>query len=297
MLSIMEKEKIESLIQNIIGKEATIISPVMGGMMNQSFLIKYNNKEYILYIPTEHANEMVDRKLEKENQSIVSDLGITSKNIYFDIASGIKINEFIKGSSIDKLNTFDYQKVADIFHTLHASTLKAKEAYKPFDRFLNIYEKEADEFIKEREEKYIKLRSFLFSYKEELESHPLVLSHNDAQRSNIVKSEDSKYYFIDFEFVANNDEIYDIACFGNGLVAEGRKLLDAYYINPTKEQIKTFYLWRIFISLQWYNVAISKHYHGEGEVTGYDFLAVAKHFLDNATNAFNNLLIEVENIK
>ena len=88
--------------------------------------------------------------------------------------------------------------------------------------------------------------------------------------------------------MGNNDEIYDIATFGNGSVQEGYKLLEVYFDNkPNRENKLRYYLWRIFISLQWHNVAITKHFRGEGKTHGYDFLSVANYFLTNAKEAYD----------
>ncbi len=291
----MTKEKVEELLIKVLGEGAKIVHEMLGGMMNISYLVKdKNDKKYIIYIPTEQANEMVDRPLEKEHQRIIYELGLTSKNVYFDEKAGIKINEFIEGDSLDKIAGFDYDKIATIFHKLHNSVMLSRVDYAPFTRFINEYEKEALQY-EEPSQIYKELRDFLFSKRNFLESQPLVLSHNDAQRSNIVKTPNDEYYFIDFEFVGNNDEIYDIAAFGNGTVTEGRKLLEKYYDNnPSDNEIRRFYLWRIYISLQWYNVAITKHYRGEGEKHGFNFLDVANHFLTNAKDAYDGYHLEIK---
>ena len=294
----MEISEINKLIESVLGKGAEIVSPLVGGMMNISYIIKDSNgKKYVLYISTEQANEMVNRPLEKEHQRIINALGITSKNVYFDTEKGIKINEYIEGSSLDYVNSFDYEKVARLFKHLHASNVYSREDYAPFERFINTYEKEALSF-EEPSLKYQELRDFLFTHKEYLESQRKALCHNDAQRSNIIQTPDDEYYFIDFEFVGNNDPIYDIAAFGNGLVSEGRKLLEKYFDNnPSDDQIKRYYLWRVFISLQWYNVAVTKHYRGEGEKHNYNFLDVAKHFLNNAQDAYDGYKLEIREDK
>ncbi len=291
----MTKEKIEELLVKVLGEGAEIVHEMLGGMMNISYLVKdKNDKKYIIYIPTEQANEMVNRPLEKEHQRIIYELGLTSKNVYFDEKTGIKINEFIEGDSLDKIAGFDYDKIATMFHKLHNSVMLSRVDYAPFTRFINEYEKEALQY-EEPSQIYKELRDFLFSKRNFLESQPLVLSHNDAQRSNIVKTPNDEYYFIDFEFVGNNDEIYDIAAFGNGTVSEGRKLLEKYYDNnPSDNEIRRFYLWRIYISLQWYNVAITKHYRGEGEKHGFNFLDVANHFLTNAKDAYDGYHLEIK---
>ena len=291
----MTNNEINNLLKDVLGEGSSIVSPLVGGMMNISYIIKdKNNKKYVLYISTEQANEMVDRPLEKEHQAIAASLGITSKNIYFDTTKGIKINEYIEGTSIDKINEFDYEKIAKLFHIFHSSKQLSKLDYNPFSRFINQYEKEAKEYQKELDPLYVKLREFLFTYKDYLESQKKVLSHNDAQRSNIVKDENDNYFLIDFEFVGNNDEIYDIATFGNGRVEEGRKLLDYYFVNPSRDEIKRYYLWRIYVSLQWYNVAIVKHFRGEGKAHGFNFLDVASFFLNNANDAYKGYQKEIQ---
>ena len=134
----MENLEIQNLITKVLGEGAEIVSPLVGGMMNISYIVKdKSGKKYVLYISTEQANEMVDRPLEKEHQRIVYELGITSKNVYFDAEKGIKINEFIEGSSIDKVEEFDYKKLAIMFKTLHSSPILSREDYAPFNRFEN----------------------------------------------------------------------------------------------------------------------------------------------------------------
>ncbi len=274
-----------SLIKEILGENARIVSPLIGGMMNESFIVSANDKEYVLYIPTAQANEMVDRVLEKENHSLVYALGITSKNVYFNTETGVKINEFLSGSSLDKIDEYDIKKVAKVLQILHNSSKISQEDYNPFPRLL-AYESEANSLKENEDELYNEIRSFLFSNRAYLESQKKVLSHNDAQKSNIVKSDDGNYYLIDFEFMGNNDEIYDIATFGNASVKEGFSLLNEYAPNPSIDLKKRYYLWRVFISLQWYNVALVKHYRGEGEVHHFNFLDVAAHFLNNANEAY-----------
>ncbi len=278
-------------IKKIIKSEITSIEPLLGGMMNESKLVTTSKGRFVLYLPTTQANEMVDRKLEKSDQLIAYSLGVTSKNIYFDTTTGIKVNEFIEGHSLDKVNEFDYSKIATLLHKLHSSKELSVANYNPFTRFVN-YENEAKQYLDINTSDYLEVRNFLFKHKDFLESQPLVFSHNDFQRSNVIKANDSEYKMIDFEFTGNNDEIYDIACFGNGEVKEGFNLLNSYFDNPNEEQTLRFYLWRILISLQWRNVALIKHFRGEGKTHGFDFTSVAKHFMDNAKEAYSSIASE-----
>lgn len=281
--------QIESILNEVFPRGAKVVSPLVGGMMNQSYIVESDGKKYVLYISTEQANEMVDRQLEKDNQKLIIDLGLTSKNIYFNVETGNKINEYIEGNSLNNIDSFDSKKVALLLKTMHTSGKKSREDYHPFKRFI-AYEEEANTFEKERSSDYKELRKTLFDNRAFLERQPLVLCHNDAQRSNIVKDNRENYYLIDFEFMGNNDAIYDIATFGNNQVKEGFEVLRYYFDgHPSVDEKKRYYLWRIFVSLQWHNVAIVKHYRGEGKTHGYDFLAVASFFLSNAKEAYEGL--------
>lgn len=285
----MNRIYLKDILNEAIGEGYTLLERIYGGMMNISYIVSdKEGKKYVVYLPNGKANKSVNRILEKEISDIVEDLGLTSRFVYFDTKRGIKIKEYIEGKSLDKADSFDYQKVADLLHLLHDSKKLASEDYHPFDR-LAIYENRAISYQKESND-YRILKDFLASNISYLQNREKVLSHNDFQKSNIIKGDDGKYYVIDFEFAANNDEMYDIACFANGTIEEGEELLRHYYKAPTKEHYKRFYLWRVFVSLQWHNVAIAKHYQKEGKETGFNFLWVADFFLGIAKKAQEKFL-------
>ena len=280
----MKQEHLE-LLKKVLGNDAEVVSELVGGMMNEAYIVKNKEGKYVSYISTAQANEMVDRKLEKETQNIAYSLGITSENVYFDLEKGIKINRFLDGESLNKINEFDYKKVAELLVKFHSSSKKASVYYDPLGRLEN-YKKEALTHTQKFAENFEDLWEIVQKNREFLLSQPLALAHNDAQRSNIVKGDDGKYYLIDFEFAANNDPIYDIGTFGNGDALEGKRLLEEYEkLTPVKDGLKRYALWRIDISLQWYLVALIKHYRGEGKIHGIDFLAVGNHFLNVAEEA------------
>ena len=63
-------------------------------------------------------------------------------------------------------------------------------------------------------------------------------------------------------------------------------LLNHYFKNPTLDQKKRYYLWRMFISLQWALVALIKDNNGEGKIHNYDFKEVSNFFLANGMEAY-----------
>lgn len=283
------KDEYLALLKRNIGEDASILSTLVGGMMNEAYIVKSSKGKFVYYISTPQANEMVDRKLEKYTQNIAYNLGLTSENVYFDLEKGIKINRFIEGDSLNHIENFDYGKVADLMVKYHSSKETSNVYYNPLGR-LESYKKEASEFVSDFEPDFKALLKVIEDNKEFLLSQEKTLAHNDAQRSNIVLGSDGKYSLIDYEFAADNDPVYDIATFGNDNVLEGKKLLDEYLKRvPLKNALKRYALWRIDVSLQWHLVAIIKHYRGEGKVHGFNFLAVAEHFLNNAKEAYKLL--------
>ena len=90
----MKKEHLD-LLKKVIGEDAKVESELVGGMMNEAYIVSSKQGKFVYYISTAQANEMVDRNLEKETQNIAFSLGITSENVYFDLNSGIKINKII----------------------------------------------------------------------------------------------------------------------------------------------------------------------------------------------------------
>lgn len=282
----MNKVYTKDILNRVFKDGHKIVSRLYGGMMNVSYLVEDNYaRKYIMYIPNGKANKLVNREHELANQKIAYDLGITSRNVYFDTYRGIKINDFIDGISLDKYEgPIDYQKVADLLHILHSSKQLCPNDYNPLQRFFN-YEKKALSF-QPLSVRYYKSRDFFYTYVPYLEEHyEKVTCHNDAQRSNFIVGDNGEYKLIDFEFAGNNDPIYDIATFGNGSVDEGEQLLKTYFVNPGEEQYKKYYLWRMFVSLQWFLVAIAKHYQKEGKNTGFNFMNVAEYFLLNCEEA------------
>jgi len=274
-----------SLLKKVVGEDVKVISSLQGGMMNEAYIVESKKGKFVYYISTAQANEMVDRVLEKKTQNITYELGLTSENVYFDLEKGIKINRYIEGDSINHIDDVDFKKVATLFAKFHSSKKHADIYYDPLTRLVN-YRKEAETHIKDFDKEFYDLWDLVMSNKDFLLSQPRTLAHNDAQRSNIVRNINNNYFFIDFEFAADNDPVYDIGTFGNNNVSDGVKLLEEYEkIVPLKDGLKRYALWRIDISLQWYLVAIIKHYRGEGAVHGFNFLDVAHHFLLNAIEA------------
>lgn len=279
----MENKQVETILKNIFKDDSFTYEQNNGGMMNLYFLVNGHSSKYVLYIPVEGSNELVDRQIESEATNIAYKNNITSKMIYFDSKTGIKLKEYIVGDSLNHLSKYDYKKVATLFHKFHDSTTLLEKDYEPFKR-LDLYEKEVSSFSK-LDERYIKIKSFLMANKHRVDHTKKTICHNDAQKSNIIAT-DNDYFLVDFEFAANNDPIYDIASFANNSLEDGLNLLNEYFVNPSVNETERFYYWRIFISMQWYLVALIKNHQGQDKKSNFNYLEVAEYFIQYAAEVF-----------
>lgn len=272
---------VTSQVQKLLKTEnVTIIERLLGGMSNYTYVVKADDKKYTYRIPGEYAEYFVDRHQEKENIRKVEQLHITNHTLHLNVKDGCKLAEYIEGQPLSTLSDYPYEKVAEVLKIIHLSQLKANNDYQPFHRLKN-YELYIKEMGYIHSFRYLKLRADFNSYQKYLESRPKTFTHGDSQPSNFV-FDGNKLWVVDFEFCANNDPIYDIACFANIKYEEGFKLLQVYFGKPTPEQVKTFQLWRCFQCFQWFNVAMFKELKGMSKTLKIDFAKVADHYLDLA---------------
>ena len=279
------KEKCSKVFNNSSNVE--IIKRLELGMSNYMFLISVDDNNYTFRIPGECAEVFVNREIEKKGLDLIKTYNLCGDTIYFDEISGDKIAKYIDGRVLyHNVKDSDYELVASLLHKLHNIKSGDILPYSPFDK-LDYYESLN---ITQVNPKYLELKSKLLGYKEFLTKQPLVLCHNDAQPSNFIFGDDKKMYLLDYEFIGLNDPLYDVACFGNNDINEGRKLLNHYLgRTPSVEEENRFYLWRTFQNLQWVQVALYKHELKMDKGLNLNFKDLSEMFLNNAIEAFKNV--------
>ncbi len=273
----MEIDK--DILNDIFGNNYMIEGQQQGGMTNLSYLISSGEKKYIYYQPTKFANETINRENEIKVQLAAVSYGITSMSHYFDKKTGIKINEYIEGESLDKTDYYDIREVVELLKTFHSINVDGVDTLN-LRKNLAMYVS----YIKGNtlDRNYYLLEQYLERYYDYLDGFDKVLCHHDYQKSNIIKGYDGYYYVIDFEFASYGDPLYDVAAFANNSMDDGIMLLKEYCGDPTSDDYKRFYLYRLYLSLQWYVVATIKARNRENDELGFNFNEVGKYFLDNA---------------
>lgn len=95
-----EAEKIKKILENKVKEVSDGVKNIkfIGGMTNKNYLIEKSEKAYVLRVPGEGTEVLINRNHEEKNLRIVSKLKIDVELCYFDVQTGMKISEYIKNS-------------------------------------------------------------------------------------------------------------------------------------------------------------------------------------------------------
>lgn len=279
----MQKTKIIHAFQKYLGtKEVTLsfVQRFLGGMSNYTYHVVVNGHDYVIRIANHEGKIFVNYPIEKLHLFLLEPYGVTSKTLYYDTKSGIKIACYLPGHNLTKeLTNADYEGVAIELKYLHSLSIEGIN-YDMVGRFTR-YEKLVNNHLSST---YLELKAlWLDEYKAHYEAIPKVFTHGDAQRSNIINDRD-KYYLVDFEFAGMNDPFFDIASFGNiDFFNDSLRLLN-YYLKREAfpHEIRRVMFYRMFQVLQWHIVALAKHLKGQSEKLHIDFQKYSQNYLSLA---------------
>lgn len=264
--------------QKILKREVKVLTRLLGGMSNYTYVIESNGEKYTFRQPGENAFHFVDRDIELKNIRLVEPLGITNHTIYLNLETGIKVAHYVEGTVLSTLKRQDHLKaVSDTLKVIHHSGLKAENDYDPIGRL-----KKYEALNPIQLDKYYDLKNIWLNLYEHYKDDKHVLCHGDAQPSNFIIIENGALV-VDFEFTGNNDPYYDIACFGNIDFDDALALLDEYLGHKARpNELKKMIFYRLFQTLQWHQVATYKHTIGLSEKLHIPFDVVALKYLEKA---------------
>lgn len=187
-----------------------------GGMTNKNFKVLAAGKEYVLRIPGNGTEQMINRKEEKVNAALASELGIDTPLVYFNDETGVKIAELIPNAETLTGKTAkrqDYMELTTgILRKLHQSDVKMANRFDVFEK-INDYERLMEEANGQPYEGYEEVRAQVMNLKDIYEGMNVELTpcHNDLVPENFVKSGKDKIYLIDWEYSGMNDPMWDVA--------------------------------------------------------------------------------------
>ena len=246
---------------NVTMNEIDQVITLKKGMTNRSFLFSVNNTNYIMRIPGEGTDQLINRKEEAEVYNIISSKGISDDIIYIDPKIGYKITRFIDNSRCcDPNDEEDLKKCMRVLKSFHDLNLKVDHTFDIFEK-INYYESLWGDYqsaypdYQETKDHVMQLIPFIDKYK-----LPYSLTHIDAVPDNfLIAKENGKEIIrlIDWEYSGMQDSHVDIAMFSIYSLyskEEIDRLIDIYFEDNCDISIRTkIYAYISACGLLWSN--------------------------------------------
>ncbi len=230
--------------------EIVNITVLKTGMTNRSFLFMCRGKKYIMRIPGEGTDKLINRREEAEVYGVINGKDICDRIIYIDPENGYKITEYMDNARVcDPLSQSDIQRCMDYLRAFHEKKLKVSHEFDIFGQ-TEFYETlwEGDKSIfrdyEETKRNVFSLKNFIDENKE-----PFSLTHVDAVPDNFLFTPDGKggeeIHMIDWEYAGMQDPHLDIAMFCIYSLYDRdqvENLIDTYFKEgcPKKTRIKIY---------------------------------------------------------
>ena len=167
--------------------EITDISVLKKGMTNRSFLFTAKGAKYIMRIPGEGTDQLINRRQEAEVYRAISGLGLCDDPVYINPENGYKITSFLDNvRTCDPDNVDDLQRCMDKLRAFHGMHLTVGHTFDIFGQ-IEFYESLWDGNPSIYRD-YCKTKENLLALRPYIESLPKdwCLTHIDAVPDNFL---------------------------------------------------------------------------------------------------------------
>ena len=197
--------------------EVTNITVLKKGMTNRSFLFSCKDKKYIMRIPGEGTDQLINRRQEAAVYQTIAGRKICDEIAYINPENGYKITEYLEGARVcDAENEEDLQKCMKKLREFHGQKLKVDHSFDLFGQ-MEYYES-LWEGTPSAYKDYEKTKAHVLQLKDYIEANAgeWVLTHIDAVPDNFLFVEENgkeEIRLIDWEYAGMQDPHVDIAMF------------------------------------------------------------------------------------
>lgn len=260
----LENESLEVISETLNCKNEDIknIKTLKKGMTNRSFIFTVDSKKYIMRIPGEGTDKLINRKEEADVYNTIKGKNICDELFYINPDNGFKISSFVENSRVcDPYNFEDVSKCMKKLKHFHDMKLKVNHEFsivKQIDFYESLWLEPKSIFDDYQQTKKNVLSLIPFVNKNKAES---VLTHIDAVPDNFLFSKNGKtenIQLIDWEYAGMQDPHVDIAMFCIYSLYDSKeeidKVIDLYFENncDQKTRIK-IYCYVALCGLLWSN--------------------------------------------
>ena len=232
------------------------------GMTNRSFIFECKGERYIMRIPGEGTDMLINRREEASVYGVLKDKDICEDILYIDAKSGYKVTRFFENARVcDAENKSDLAKCMAFLREFHQKRLTVDHTFDLFGK-IDFYESlwdgkpSAYRDYKKTKEKVFSLREYIEKTKK-----PFCLTHIDAVPDNFLLYKDANgkesIRLIDWEYSAMQDPHLDIAMFSIYAMYNREQidtLIDIYFTEGCEPAVrKKIYAYVSVCGLLWSN--------------------------------------------
>lgn len=233
------------------------------GMTNRSFIFRCHDKKYIVRIPGEGTERLINRQEEAAVYDTIKQYHISDDVVYINPKTGYKITAFIENSRVCNSSIpSDLKKAMAVlrnFHQLHLTVDHEFDLFKQIEFYESLWERDSmyEDYTLTKEH-ITSLRTFIDDNAEQY-----CLTHVDAIPDNFLFSQDGTVRLIDWEYAGMQDPHVDIAMFCIYALydrAQIDELINIYFEDycPSITRIK-IYAYIAVCGLLWSNWCEYKH--------------------------------------
>lgn len=238
------------------------ITVLKKGMTNRSFLFSVNGAKYIMRIPGEGTDRLINRRNEAAVFRAISGLGLCDDPIYIDPENGYKITAYLDDvRTCDAGKEHDLKRCMEKLRELHSLRLTVPHAFDIFGQ-IEFYESLWDgtpsvyRDYRETKEKVLSLKLFVDSVRKDW-----CLTHIDAVCDNFLFYRDASgaeaLQLTDWEYSGMQDPHVDVAMFCIYSLydkAQCDRLIDIYFEGRCSRQTRAkIYCYIAICGLLWSN--------------------------------------------
>lgn len=232
------------------------------GMTNRSFLFSCHDQRYIMRIPGEGTDRLINRKQEAAVYDAIKDICICDEIMYLNPENGYKITKYIENThTCDPMNWDEVQACMQRLKSFHETELKVNHVFDIFGQIQ--YYEDLWDGQKSVYRDYDQTKQNIFSLKGWIEKQPkkLSLAHIDAVPDNFLFFEEpdgiESIRLIDWEYAGMQDPHVDIAMFCIYALYDKNQvdeLIDIYFEGNCSENIRIkIYCYIASCGLLWSN--------------------------------------------
>jgi len=248
---------------HVRSKDVENISVLKKGMTNRSFLFSVRGEKYIMRIPGEGTDQLINRAQEAEVFRSISNCGLCDDPVYINPQNGFKITKFLEG-----VRTCDCNNVADLercmkklrqFHEMRLEVPHIFDIFGQIEFYEALWEDQPSIYKDYQKTKanVLRLKPFVDSLEKDW-----CLTHIDAVPDNFLfympeRAQEERLQLTDWEYSGMQDPHVDIAMFCIYSLynkAQVDRLIDIYFENKCNPITRTkIYAYIAICGLLWSN--------------------------------------------